>query len=568
MNSFSFFAGWSLVTFLSMESQQGFYYDVNMLVYYLACLVIVICSIFELKNQNSRQVKDINRSKSKIFKKKRWRKKKPFRQKDGRFYKRAQRRKKLQQSAYQKTENISSLEQIWQQQNNWDLQPNYFDNNNDGWLSKPTYCLLPSSYLHLNNYATDFDRICSIRPCLVNMFLGKGDPFLNERVYRLLDLVFVSDNKAMDLTTLTSTNSIFRFQSLYHVDSTNEHPIVFDTGASITILPHKDNFINLDCSASAINAVSVKGLDSESHVQGVGTIRLMVHTDQGHKRTLETTAYYIPSARIRLLSVCRYQYENPKQGCKFVLTDNECFFTLPSSAGGGDISFEVQDSNFIPVTSSFTQQNTKPASVTQRTFMVLDEANINLSRSQKALLKLHFRLGHFNLPWIQSLIRKGILHTDDSNSTSKTALCKCMACQMAKQVRRPTGITVTKVRQGKDGALKKYNLRPGGMISSNQFVSSLPGRLPNTYGKENEKDKYTGGTVFIDEASSMIFVENQVSLGAAEIIRTKHKFEREALRHGIPILGYRADNGVYKTAAFRAVYTIFRCRRSSPQWRC
>ena len=84
-----------------------------------------------------------------------------------------------------------------------------------------------------------------------------------------------------------------------------------------------------------------------------------------------------------------------------MLTDDECTFTFPSSAGGGEISFAVQDSNFIPVTSSFHQRNVKPSSVKQqRTFMVLDEANINLSRSQKALLKLHFRLGHFNLPWI------------------------------------------------------------------------------------------------------------------------------------------------------------------------
>ena len=376
---------------------------------------------------------------------------------------------------------------------------------------------------------------------------------MTSNVHPILDLTFVSaSDKAVDLTTLTSTNSIFRFQSIYHVDSENGHPVVFDTGASITISPHKDDFVHLDCSTSAINAISVKGLDSESTVEGVGTIRLRVHTDQGYHRIIETTAYYIPSARIRLLSVCRYQYENPNQGCKFVLADDRCVFTLPSSAGGGDISFEVQDSNFIPVTSTFHQKHIKPAVKQQRTFMVLDEANINLSRPQKALLKLHFRLGHFNLPWIQSLIRKGILHTDDTNTTCKTALCKCMACQMAKQVRRPTGTTVTKIRQGKDGVLKKNNLRPGGMISSDQFVSSLPGRLPNTYGKEKEKDKYTGGTVFIDEASSMIFVENQVSLGAAETLRAKHKFEREALRHGIPILGYRADNGVYQTAAFRA----------------
>ena len=111
--------------------------------------------------------------------------------------------------------------------------------------------------------------------------------------------------------------------------------------------------------------------------------------------------------------------------------------------------------------------------------MVLDEANINLSHAQKALLKLHFRLGHFNLAWIQSLIRKGILHTDDSNTTSKTALCKCMACQMAKQVRRPTGTTVTKTRQGKDGALKKNIVAVGGRVSTDQFLSEFESSLIN-----------------------------------------------------------------------------------------
>lgn len=46
--------------------------------------------------------------------------------------------------------------------------------------------------------------------------------------------------------------------------------------------------------------------------------------------------------------------------------------------------------------------------------------------------------------------------------------------------------------------------------------SSTPGRLPNTYGKETLSEKFVGGTVFIDEASELIFVKNQVRLGATE----------------------------------------------------
>ena len=55
---------------------------------------------------------------------------------------------------------------------------------------------------------------------------------------------------------------------------------------------------------------------------------------------------------------------------------------------------------------------------------------------------------------------------------------------------------------------------------------------------------------FVDDVSGMIFNENQVSLNAAETLRGKHRMEREALRHGIQVLAYRADNGIYKSKAF------------------
>ena len=549
---------WSIGTFVSLESPLGFFLEINFLFNYFSWIVLLIVSLLEAQKVNcllSDNEKDNKRNQS--YKKKRWKSKKPFRRKHkGHFHLRAQRRRSLKATAKYKDKDIQSsfLKEIWKLQNGWSNFPDYFDLNSNNWLQDSPIQINPSRLLHLDSFADAFDHICQVNPDIISLFIGSGCQFLQSRnTTRLLELVFISEAKTMDLTKITSTNSIFRFQSMYQVESEEGSPIIFDTGASVSISPHKEDFISLDCSRSAINSVRIKGIESESTVQGVGKIRLMVYSDRGYRRFIETTAYYIPSARVRLLSLCRYQHENPKQGCKFLLSDDECVFTLPSSAGGGDISFDISETNFIPVTSSFAQQHIKSVPPKyQRTFMVLDETNVNLTNSQKALLKLHFCLGHFNLQWIQSLIRKGILHTSDRNATAKTALCKCMACQMAKQVRRPTGTTVTKIRHGKDGALKKNQLRPGGMVSSDQFVSSLPGRLPSTYGREQEKDKYTGGTVFIDEASGLFFVENQVSLGSEETLRTKHKFEREALRHGIPILGYRADNGVYKTAAFRA----------------
>ena len=34
-------------------------------------------------------------------------------------------------------------------------------------------------------------------------------------------------------------------------------------------------------------------------------------------------------------------------------------------------------------------------------------------------------------------------------------------------------------------------------------------------------------------------------------MRAKNSFEREAIRHRIPILGYRGDNGIYRSREFR-----------------
>jgi len=63
--------------------------------------------------------------------------------------------------------------------------------------------------------------------------------------------------------------------------------------------------------------------------------------------------------------------------------------------------------------------------------MVLDNSNINLTPSQKALLKLHFCLGCFNLPLIQKLIAQGVLEMTehDDSKECNMQLHGMSACQ-------------------------------------------------------------------------------------------------------------------------------------------
>ena len=210
--------------------------------------------------------------------------------------------------------------------------------------------------------------------------------------------------------------------------------------------------------------------------------------------------------------------------------------------------FDLNLHGNLPVAIAYDQK--RKINNKKQVFSVLGKQNINLTRPQQELLKIHFCLGHWNLQWIQGLIRKGILIASDPRTSKPEAICQCAACNFAKQTRKSEGTMRQTIRKEKDGNPKKNQLRVGGMVSSDQYVSSIPGRLPNTYGKEKDHEKYVGGTIFVEEASGYMFIQNQVSLGAAETIRAKHSFERDASRFGIIILGYRADNGVYKTKDF------------------
>ena len=83
----------------------------------------------------------------------------------------------------------------------------------------------------------------------------------------------------------------------------------------------------------------------------------------------------------------------------------------------------------------------------------------------------------------------------------------------------------TKPVKEKEGILAANACQPGDMVSTDQFVCKTPGRLPTGYGREGAANRYHGGTIFNDAASGVIWVENQVSLGAGETIQSKTRFE-------------------------------------------
>ena len=405
-----------------------------------------------------------------------------------------------------------------------------------------------------DSIANDFDELCYKSPILTSLIgpderFGVDFPLNSKRSQRTCELLYYGGQQVIDLTKITSVDHTLRWQTSYYTMKGSR--IVFDSGASISISPNKDDFIELDTRPETVQRLSLNTVSNKVQVKGVGKARFMVYTDSGQTRYLETTAFWVPDSSVTLFSVCRYCWET-KDGARFQVDDDGCSFHFTKSSGGGKMKFNISEHNFLPTTSAFQQftEDVEKTSRASRTYNIVDTQNINLTRAQKTLLKAHFCLGHWNMQWIQYLFRKGILRSSDSNVTKEHTKCQCSACNFAKQTRRPKETIRQELKKEKDGNLKKNQLRVGGMVSSDQFISSVPGRLPNTYGRETDSQKYVGGTVFIDEASGFTFLENQVSVNANETIKAKNRFEREASRFGVRIQGYRADNGIYRSEDF------------------
>ena len=85
-----------------------------------------------------------------------------------------------------------------------------------------------------------------------------------------------------------------------------------------------------------------------------------------------------------------------------------------------------------------------------------------------------------------------------------------------------------------------------------QYVVRTPGRLPGGNGRERDCNKFHGGTIFRDAASKVIFVENQVSLGAGDTVTSKLRFEEWLWEQAAArVKHYHSDNGVFSAKLFK-----------------
>ncbi len=89
-------------------------------------------------------------------------------------------------------------------------------------------------------------------------------------------------------------------------------------------------------------------------------------------------------------------------------------------------------------------------------------------------------------------------------------------------------------------------------MSTDQFICRTPGQLPSGYGHEGHTGRFHGGTIYNDATSGLIWVENQVSLGASETIMGKERFEQWLYDTAcIEVKHFHGNNGIFSWEEYR-----------------
>ena len=130
----------------------------------------------------------------------------------------------------------------------------------------------------------------------------------------------------------------------------------------------------------------------------------------------------------------------------------------------------------------------------------------------------------------------------------------CEVCSLARAKRRsPKVVRQEEAVKEKEAILSWDKYEAGDFVSMDQFIVKTPGRLLEGFGQEGANNRFHGGTIFNDAATGILWVENQVSLGAGKTILAKESFE-QWLREtaGAEIKHLHSDNGVFNADEFVA----------------
>ncbi len=102
-----------------------------------------------------------------------------------------------------------------------------------------------------------------------------------------------------------------------------------------------------------------------------------------------------------------------------------------------------------------------------------------------------------------------------------------------------------------EGALSRDQYEVGDFVSTDHFICRTPGCLHEGYGRESADRRFQGGTVYNNAASGLIWVENQVSLGANQTVMGKSCFEQWLWDMAYAeVKHYHGNNGIFSAEKY------------------
>jgi GAG-pre-integrase domain/Zinc knuckle len=324
--------------------------------------------------------------------------------------------------------------------------------------------------------------------------------------------------------------------------TTKQIEILWDTGATLSVTPHKIDFVTeiKECDTPRV----MKGLAKGLNIAGTGEVAYTVRAQDGTDLVIRTPAYYVPQATRRILSPQAFFQYYGKKG-----SSEQNYKGIVLKVHDKEFHIGYNQVNNLPTFYAIT--NASLSSYSQPTTFVclIDESNQNLSNSQKELLRWHFRLGHLNFASVQSVLRSGVVgYNPITKSASKCEHPKCASCRFGKARKNPTGSTHTTLTN--HASLKEGDLKPGQRVSMDHFSVTEKGRLFDSKGKTNSDLLYTGGCLFCDHATGYIFINFHVHQNVQETLEAKYRFEKHLFDYGLFVQSYHTDNGIFSAKLF------------------
>jgi hypothetical protein len=323
--------------------------------------------------------------------------------------------------------------------------------------------------------------------------------------------------------------------------------IIWDSGASISISPDKDDFVGPLTSPGI--GTKLKGIVTGLSIQGQGHVMWAIPDTSGQLRAIKVPAYLVPQARVRLLSTTSLLQSYP--GEKIEIESHQMTLSgQTGTQGRGSVIARVNPINNLPTTTAYSYSDASAAPEALNALITtVSHDNMNLSEAQKELVRWHNKLGHVGYKRVQSLMRSGTLAHSEATRRLHTAACKitelpkCAACQFGKQKRRPTPGKTSSIVRDRAGVLSQDHLSPGQRVSVDHFVCSTKGRLFSSKGKSNDNEMYCGGCIFVDHSSNQVHVEFQAHLNTHETLKAKENYELMCRDLGVVAQSFLTDNG-------------------------